>query len=373
MIRIAVIMGKMNSGGKKSLVMDYYRHIDRTKVQFDFICDADSNSVPEEEILSLGGRVFIIPPYSRILSNMRAMGKILRENNYSIIHAYNSTMNLFPMFVGKLCGIPIRINESISMGHKADRKNILKTILKPFTKCFSTHYMAVGEECGRWQFGNKTYDKGLVSVFRSAIDTNEEWFSSMLRTETRKKLGLEGNLTVGHIGRITAQKNPLFLIDIFNEIQKKEPAARLLLIGDGDLREKMIDKVKKSGLDEKVIYLGRREDIKQFYCAMDCFLLPSLYEGIPVVGLESQCSGLPVFFSTQVPSESGPCSDLVSFIDLEQSPEKWAEIILNNTKSLMPSRASHSQQLKEKGFDCSLEAVRLQDYYFELLKKAGIE
>lgn len=126
MIRVAVIMGKMDSGGKKNLVMEYYRHIDRDKVQFDFICDSDSQAIPDEEILSLGGRVYRIAPYQHIIRNMLDIRKLCIDNQYPVMHAYNSTMNVFPMYVAKMTGVPVRISESLSMAHEGEFKTVIK-------------------------------------------------------------------------------------------------------------------------------------------------------------------------------------------------------------------------------------------------------
>lgn len=363
MIRIAVIMGKMHAGGKKNLVMEYYRHIDRNKIQFDFFCDTDSNSVPAGEIEALGGRVYMIPPYQRIFSNMKAMKKVFKENQYPILHGYNSTMNIFAMFIGKQCRIPVRINESISMGHKDDKKNLLKKTLKPFSKCFATHYMANGETCGRWQFGDKFFDEGKVTVFKTVIDTEKHRFEPDLREKCRKEYGLENNIVIGHIGRFTAQKNTLFLIDIFKEIVKREPAAKLLLIGHGELEEEMLERIEKYGIERQVLFLGKREDIHQFYNAMDCFLLPSLYEGLPVVGVEAECCGLPVFFSSEIPQESSPCNDLGFFLGLDKSAEEWAEIVYKMSIQNMNNRKDHSEIVKRKGFDSYQEGLLLSEWY----------
>lgn len=362
--RVAIIMGKMHSGGKKNLVMEYYRHIDRSKIQFDFICDRDSNAIPTDEIENLGGRLYIIPPYQNIIANIKAIKKICKENNYKIVHGYNGTMNVFGLYAAWRGGVKIRINESISMAHNSDKKTILKNILKPFSRCFSTHYMANGEVCGKWQFG-KLYDAGKVAIFKTVINTNENKYKPDLRTQCRKEFGLENNIVVGHIGRLTAQKNTLFIIDIFNEIAKIEDKAKLLIIGDGDLREAMLDKIKDYGLEDKVIYLGRREDIKQFYNAMDCFLLPSLYEGLPVVGVEAESCGLPIFFSTEIPEESSPCNDLGVFVGLNQSSKEWAQMILKKIREI--KRIDHSDEVKRAGFDSVTEAGKLLKYYENLI------
>lgn len=367
MERVAVIMGKMHSGGKKNLVMEYYRHIDRTKIQFDFICDCDSNAIPKEEIKALGGRYYEIAPYQYIFKNMSQMRKICKKNKYRIMHSYNGTMNLFSMFIGWQCHIPVRINESISMGHSADKKTVLKNILKPFSRMFATHFMANGEECGRWQFGNKLYEDGEVKIFRTVINTDFNKYDSELREKTRLEFGLQDNIVIGHIGRLTEQKNTLFIIDIFNEIAKQEPKVKLLIIGDGNLRVAMLERIKEYGIEDKVMYLGRREDIQQFYNAMDCFLLPSLYEGLPVVGVEAENCGLPIFFSTEIPKESSACPDLGHFISLDKDAKFWAQEVLYATKKNMRSRIGRTEEVKAAGFDSNVEAGKLLDYYGKIL------
>lgn len=367
MERVAVIMGKMHSGGKKNLVMEYYRNIDKTKIQFDFFCDTDSNAIPKDEITKLGGRVYQIAPYQNIFKNMSQMKAICKKNNYKIMHAYNGTMNLFSMFVGWQCGIPFRISESISMAHSADKKTILKNILKPFSKLFATNFMANGEVCGRWQFGDKLFDEGKVRVFKTVINTEVNKYNEELRNATREKYGVEDNIVIGHIGRLTEQKNTLFIIDIFNALVNKEPKAKLLIIGDGNLREAMLAKINEYGIKDKVLYLGRREDIPQFYNAMDCFLLPSLYEGLPVVGVEAENCGLPMLFSTEIPKESSACDDLGVFISLEKSPDEWADQILQVVKKNMPIRKGKTEEVKAAGFDSSVEANELLKYYEDLI------
>jgi len=368
LLHIAVIMGKMDSGGKKNLVMEYFRHIDRNKVQFDFICDRDSQAIPEEEIKALGGRVYLIAPYQNILKNMTDLWKICRENRYQVMHAYNSTMNLFPMLVAWLARIPVRISESLSMAHAEDKKTVLKKLLKPFSKCFVNYYMACGEDCGRWQFGDRLFNDGKVAVFKTAINTQFNSYNPEMRNQVRAQYGWEDKLVIGHIGRFTAQKNSVRLIEIFSEIAKQEPRAVLCLIGDGELKEEMMDKIQMLGIEQRVNYLGRREDIQQFYNAMDAFLLPSLYEGLPVVGLEAQSCGLPMFFSTEVTKEASAC-ELGHFISLETSNEEWAAKVLEAVRSNMPVRKSRADDVAKAGFDSAVEAIRLQQYYLSAINK----
>ena len=362
--RIGVIMGKMHSGGKKNLVMEYYRHIDRNKYQFDFICDEDSNSIPKEEIELLGGRVYIVPRYQNIISNILAIKKICKKNKYKIVHGYNGTMNIFGLFAAYLARVPVRINESISMAHKSDKKTFLKKILKPFSRYFSTNFVANGEQCGQWQFTN-LYNQGKVTIFKTVIDTTKNAYSPELRDKCRKEFNLEDNFVVGHIGRLTAQKNTLFVIDIFKEILSLKNNAKLLIIGDGDLRDEMLSHISEYGIQDNVLYLGRREDIRQFYNAMDCFLLPSLYEGLPVVGVEAQCCGLPVYFSKEISVESSGCDDLGYFLSLDNPATEWAHVIVNTFENSV--RRDHSDVIKEKGFDSEFESNKLAKYYDQCL------
>ena len=367
MIRIAVIVGKMNSGGKKNLIMEYYRHIDRTKVQFDFICDSDSQAIPYEEIEKLGGRVYEIAPYQNIVKNMLDMYRICKNNKYPILHAYNSTMNVFPMFVAKMAGVPVRVSESLSMAHDNDKKTVLKKILRPMSRWFANHFMSCGEDCGRWQFGDDFFDAGKVDVFKTAINTEFNSYDENARKSTRKEYGWCDKIVIGHIGRFTAQKNSIRLIDIFAAIVKKEPRAVLCLIGDGELKEEMFSRIKEHGIEKQINYLGRREDIQPFYNAMDCFLLPSLYEGLPVVGLEAESCGLPMFFSTEVTREANAC-ELGHFIDLADDDDYWADRILEACRANTHRRRSYAKEVAEAGFDSYSEAKRLQDYYLKYYK-----
>lgn len=362
MIRIAIIAGVLHSGGKRNLIMEYYRHIDRTKVQFDFICDSNSNGIPSEEIESLGGKVLVVPPYKHILPHMMETYKILKENKYPIIHAFDNTLNLFPMFLGWLAGVKVRISESISKGDKNEKKTLIKYALRPFSHLFVTDLMANSIDCGKWQFGANAYKSGKINIFKTVIDAERNSFDSEIRDKTRVQFGWNNKVVYGFIGRYVPQKNPLFLIDIFNEISKRQDNAILVMIGFGDLEDDILSKINDYGIMNKVRNLGRRDDIRQFYNAFDAFLLPSLYEGMPVVGLEAQCCGLPIFFSKNVTEETTACG-LAHYIRLEESAEQWAEYIIPIVKKNIPFRRSYTQEVIDTGFDSANEAIRLQNFY----------
>lgn len=361
MLKVAFIMGKMDSGGKKNLAMEYFRHMDPREVKVYFICDSDSAAVPEDEIQQLGGEYRYIAPYQNIVRNMSDLFRLCKEERFDVMHAFNSTMNLFPLFVAKCAHIPMRISESLSMAHEAEAKTQLKLILRRFSHLFATHYMACGEDCGRWQFGNASFERGEVAVFKTAINSAANDYDELLRMKTRDAFDLANNYVVGFIGRFVPQKNPVFMIEVFAAIKTLNKKAKLLLIGDGPLKEEMFSRAKELGVSEDILYLGRREDIHQFYLAMDCFLLPSLYEGLPVVGLESQCCGLPVVFSTEITREAAFC-DIAHYLDLSLTAKQWGESIVEMSRSL-PPRRSRASDCREAGFDSVEEAKRLTSYY----------
>ena len=366
LIKVALVVGKMNAGGKKTLSMNYFRHFDPRVIKVDFICDLDSQDVPEDEIASLGGKVSYIAPYQHIIANMRDFYKLCKQEQYDVVHAYNSTMNVFPMFAAKCADVPMRVSESLSMANEKEAKTLIKKILRPLSRFFATHFMSCGEDCGRWQFGDKRFECGQVAVFITAIEASRNAYDPDLRRKVRQKLNIEDKFVAGFIGRLAPQKNPEFIIEVFSELLRKRPEAVLLLVGDGPLRDEVLQKIDELGVGPSVIYLGQTEDIVGLYMAMDCFLLPSLYEGLPVVGLEAQCAGLPVFFSSEVTREVGFCS-LAHFINIDLCASEWAELICAAVQR-DSGRRSYFQECLNAGFDVSSETLRLEKYYLEGLQ-----
>lgn len=366
-IRIAQIIGKWVGGGVEAVVMNYYRHIDKTKFQFDFICDNDSTNIPYEEIESLGGKVILIPPYQKVFKYHIELKKVLKKGNYKIVHSHINTLSVFSLFAAKSAGVPIRIAHSHSTTNKKEKKkNLLKQVLRPFSKLFATEYMCCSELAGRWLFGDKMYDRGKVYLLNNAIDLDRFKYDEKVRREKRKEFNIdEDTLVIGHIGRFVAQKNHTFLIDVFNEIHKKNVKSVLLLAGQGPLIDEIKDKVDRLGLTNFVKFLGQRADANDLYQAFDVFLLPSLYEGLPVVGVEAQAAGNLCYFSNDMTKET-KVLDSTTFMGLANSAEEWATCILNDVKNYI--RTSTIKEITDNNFNIEKEASKLENYYLNIVR-----
>ena len=371
-IRVAHIIGKWLGGGVEAVVMNYYRHIDRSKIQFDFLCDEDSTNIPYEEIEQLGGRVILIPPYQKVFKYQKELIRIFKENNYKIVHSHINTLSVFPLRAAKKAGVKVRIAHSHSTTNKKEwKKNLLKQVLRPFSKVYATNYMCCSELAGRWLFGDKAYDSGQVYLLNNAIDLDKFKYNEKLRKEKRKELGIsDDTLVIGHIGRFVAQKNHDYLIDIFNEVHKKNPDSLLLLVGQGPLKEEIENKVKELKLNDSVRFLGQRNDANELYQVFDVFCLPSLYEGLPVVGVEAQAAGLLCIFSDDMTKET-KVLDTTEFLSLNNTPKDWADSILDDVKKY--KRIDTSKEMTSKNFNIKEEAKKLEKYYLNLYNNGGEE
>lgn len=367
-IRIAQVIGKWVGGGVEAVVMNYYRHIDKTKIQFDFICDSDSTNIPYEEIESLGGKVILIPPYQKVFKYHKELKKVLKEGNYKIVHSHINTLSVFPLFAAKCAKVPVRIAHSHSTTNKKEwKKNLLKQVLKPFSKLFATDYMCCSELAGRWLFGNKEYDKGNVYLLNNAIDLDKFKYDKKLRDKKRKELDIDKDtLVIGHIGRFVEQKNHRFLLDIFTEIHKQNNKSILLLAGQGPLIEGIKEKVHNLNLDDSVKFLGQRTDANELYQVFDVFLLPSLYEGLPVVGVEAQASGLLCILSNDMTKET-KVLDSTIFMSLSNSAEEWAVKLLNSYKVF--KRKDTREEISNNNFNIKVEGKKLEDLYISKSKE----
>ncbi len=381
MIRVAQILGKMNGGGVEQVVMNYYRAIDRERVQFDFYLFKGSRLVPAEEIKSLGGRIFVLPTLKHPARYLKTLRRLLTENGYDIVHCHLSTLSYLPLLAAKQAGVKTRIlhNHSTSGGVREWHRNLAKKLLKPLARANATDFFACSEYAARWLYGSraavaldepesapdKSRKSKRVRIMPNAIDTELFSFSGEKRRETRRELKIpEGMQVFGHIGRFCPQKNQSFLIDIFQEILKQNKNSCLVMAGGGEDKELVQARAIAAGVSDQVVFAGQRSDPDRLYSAFDCFLLPSNYEGLPVVGVEAQCSGLPCLFSDRVTAEA-KMTGTTQLLPLGNADD-WACAAL--CCAGMRNRDA-AGVISGKGYDIRLAAEKLADYY---LKKSEL-
>ena len=363
-IRVLQIIGDVVGGGVEQVILNYYRHIDRNEVQFDFILHNGALKSYVDNIESLGGKVYKIIPYkSNPVKTVLEMYKIMK-GNYQIVHSNMNALSVFPLFAAYLAGVPVRILHNHSTDTKAEPlRTFVKHLLRPFARLFANQYWACSRLAGEWMYGKKAVKEGKVTIINNAIDLKKFSFDEKKRSKFRDELGLQDCFVIGHVGRFMKQKNHDFLVDIFAEISKKQENARLLLVGDGPLKTEIEDKVKAIGLEEKVIFTGVRSDVADLYNAMDVFVFPSLYEGLGMVAVEAQANGLPVISSTEVPKEA-KISDAIKFEALSNTKSFWTKDILDcvNQRNIgsVDAEISHSE------FDIRVEAKKLGKRYKKL-------
>lgn len=367
-IRVAHIIGKWIGGGVEAVVMNYYRNIDRSKIQFDFFCDEDSTDIPFNEIQALGGKVILIPPYQNIFKYNKILKIELEKGEYKIIHSHINALSVFPLRIAKKSGIQIRIAHSHSTTNNIEwKKNIIKSLLKPFSKIYATDFFACTEHAGKWLFGKSAYKKNIIFILNNAIDIKNYKFDSEKRKQFRERNNINSDtFVIGHAGRFVTQKNHEFLIDIFDKFYKKNKNSLLILVGQGPLQGKIKEKINNLKLEDKVLFLNQRNDLNELYSAFDLFLFPSLYEGLGMVIIEAQTSGCPCLVSTEVPRDV-KLTDLVKFEDLNSNVDIWSYDIMSLKKD--SDREKYEKIMSKTQYNIITEAKKLENKYIELEEK----
>ncbi|MEQ7238558.1 MULTISPECIES: glycosyltransferase family 1 protein [Enterococcus] len=355
--RVLHFQGRMGKGGAESFMMNMYRNIDREKVQFDFLIYDDYEDVQDyhEEIGKLGGRIFVVTnPKKNILKYMYEVDKLLKQEKFDIAHNevyFGGGINLW---LAKRNKINTRIAHSHATEDGKGNSSALRLLRKYLHHLLiknATDFIAVSKEAGESLFGNQKY-----IIVNNGVDFSKYNFSDEEITDKKNELGLNNDdVIIGNIGRMEEQKNQLFLLDIFNAVHQKDLHAKLILIGNGSLKDQILNKIEQLELKDHVFYLGERDDIPALLSIMDVFLLPSLYEGLPMVGIEAQVSGKKMVFSDTI-SRDIDLTPNTHFVSLNDPVTKWAEIILEK-----PYDNKRTSKLAE--FDVSNTVKQMEKIY----------
>lgn len=362
--RILHIVTTMNRGGLETMLMNYYRYIDHTKVQFDFLVHRDAESDYDKEILSLGGKIYHLPRLNPLSINYRKqLNKFFEEHKeYQIIHVHQDCLSSIALKYAKKNDIPIRIAHAHSTSQDKNIKYLVKNFFMRSISKYATYLFACGIEAGDWMFRGNNY-----TILNNAIDIKKFIYNPNIRNETRTKFNIsKDEILIGHVGRFNYPKNHEFLIDIFNEVHKLVSNSKLMLIGTGNLQDLIKVKVKKLDLEDNVLFLGNRNDVNELMQAMDILVFPSHYEGLPVTLVEAQASGLPIIKSNNIPQQCVITPNVYS-LSLNDNVQKWSQKILETYKNYQ--RNDTSSYIKDAGFDIEENAKWLENLYLGEVKK----
>ncbi|UAL50271.1 glycosyltransferase family 1 protein [Metabacillus dongyingensis] len=362
-MRVLQVVTIMNRGGLETMLMNYYRQMDRNKIQFDFMVHRVERGHYDDEIESLGGHIYRMPPirpgnYRKYFHSLKDF--FAKNRDYKVVHAHNNENSSFVLREAKKAGVPSRIAHSHLSDLGIDLKLPFRLYARYYMKDNPTQFFACSKKAGQWLFGKRND----ITVLNNAVNVNDFSFNQEVRSEIRKDLNIDDQLVIGHIGRFNKQKNHDFLIEVFKSIHDRMPNSLLLLAGEGHLRLSIEDKVKRLGLSENVHFLGVRKDVQKLMQAMDVFLFPSLFEGLPVVLVEAQAAGLKSFVSNTVTEETNVTGQL-EFLSLKDPSESWANKILSATYE----HKNTLKILREKGYDTSTMSHWLTEFYFNQSSK----
>ncbi|MDU3276656.1 MAG: glycosyltransferase [Veillonella sp.] len=373
-LRVLQVGMTRNLGGIETYLIEQFRHLDKTKIDYDFVNITGEYSICyEDEILASGSKIFkVVSRHKNPLLHYWQWFNILLQNKgvYDVIVLNtNSLEYVFPLVLGKIFGIPVRVIHSHNSGFE-NKQGLARRLLVGMNKkllAWSANLrFACSQFAGQWMFKDNPYH-----VIYNAIDIHKYDADLIVREETRNALGLHTELTLLHVGRFSYQKNHSFLLDIFKEVYAIQPNSVLLLVGDtteeSELLTEVKRKIKEYGLANAVRLLGRRDDVNKIMQAADVLVMPSFFEGLTVVGIEAQASDLPLLLSDTVTKELGLLPS-TQFISLEAGPTAWAKAIVNSKQH---NRQSRYEELKIAGYDIGNETDRVEklliDAYHELV------
>lgn len=366
-IRVLQIVDSLNiSSGVMSVIMNWYRNIDRSKIQFDFIVNFPKERSHEKEIIEMGGRIYYMPSPSikNVKSYLRSINDFFKENdNYKIIHLHTPTLGFIYHSIAKKYGVKNRITHS----HSTMYSDSIFKIIRNYILCLplntlSTTKLACSQVAGEFLFGK---NKEFV-VINNAIDCKKFKYDENIRKKVRDELGINDELVIGHIGRIEKEKNHKFILDVFKKLCNKRCNSILILVGEGTLRSEIENKAVELGIREKVYFLGMRTDVNRILQAMDILLFPSLFEGMPMVCIEAQAAGVRCVVSDTI-TKSVNISELISFISLNVNSEEWAKRILEIKIDNM--RKGKINEIRQANFDINDVTKKLEKLYFSLGKE----
>lgn len=369
MERVLNLITSLDRGGAETMIMNYYRNLDRDDIQFDFLVNREVRGAYEDEIESLGGRIYRMGPmyplqFGKYKQDFRTF---LREHpEYRIIHSHLEERSYFPLRIAKEENIPVRISHAHNEYRGFNAKMIFREYFRHQLPPYPTHKFACSAEAGRWLYGETAMNDGSVSIIHNAIDGAAYAPDATMRITMRNQMGIDANAFVlGNIGRMVAQKNQKFLLEIFAALHGMTENTKLIVMGEGELHPELMKHANDLGIDKDVIFTGSVPNVPDYLQAIDVFVLPSLFEGLPLSLIEAQAAGIPSLASDTI-SRSADLSGHVQYLPLETGAEQWAKNALSMKGQC---RFNGMPYLRSHGYDITSEAAKLQEFYLHAARE----
>lgn len=359
-IKVLHVCQRMESAGVQSFIMNMYRNIDRNKVEFDFLVHYKEEQFYDKEIEKYGGKIYKLSVREdyNFLKYLKELDLFFKTHKYDVVHGHMDTLGYFYLKYAKKYNVPVRIAHAHTDSVQSGIKKIPRQLMIKLYGRNANYHLACSQESGKYMF------KDDFRVFRNGIDVKKFKYNKEIRKKVRNELKLEDKFVVGNVGRLHVVKNQEFILKLIMELKKEIPNVFFLLIGDGELENYLISKIKEYDIAENVLLLKKRSDVNELYQAMDVFLLPSLFEGIPLVGIEAQAAGLPCVFSDKVNNKLSVTNNC-SFISLDKF-DKWKEKIIEIKDSF--KRKDTENYIIKNGYDSYSIAKSLEKFYLTACK-----
>lgn len=367
MIRVLHVLGALNRGGAETMLMNQYRNINRSIIQYDFIVHTETEGEYEKEIIKMGGKIYRIEKYTgrnHFKYKKSWNDFFVNYPEYKIVHGHvRSTASIYLKIAKKNKRIAISHSHSTSSGKGLEA--IVKSVIQFPIRNIADYMIACSQPAGEWLYGKKIIEKENFFIVKNGIDTDKFIFDNNKRLLKRAELDLTNKLVIGHIGRFTHAKNHSFLLEIFNELHHLEKESVLLLVGNGEEKQHIKKKVKNMNLEKKVLFIDPSSDISDYLFAMDIFVFPSIFEGLGIAVIEAQASDLPCFVSNKIPLEACLSNNIIR-LSLKLPAKEWARYILKSNTEIS-NQVSSNRLVKEK-YDIKESTLFMSDFYCNIIK-----
>ncbi len=364
-MRVLEIAASLKIGGAEKIARDIGFYLDSDFYQIDYVVFGDEIGEYEGDLIKRGCNVYhLSQPSSGYINYLKELYRLIKGNGYNVVHSHTMFNSGWAMLIAKMCGVPIRISHSHSVDDQPDKSRIQRLyekVMQLIIISFSTHYVGCGIKAGEMLFGKTRYHKKGVTIL-NGIDTKKFAYSETNREEIRKKLRITDNFVIGHVGHLAEVKNQSFLINLMPEIIEKRRNAKLLLLGEGEDRQKLEKQIIDLDLSRNIIMTGNVTDVHKYLSAMDTFVFPSLYEGMPLSVIEVQTNGLPCVMSDNIPQDAA-LTDLIRRLSLNESVDIWIEAICDS-KRCTPYK--YEEIIKNLGLDSKKMVNKIAEIYCDI-------